>query len=169
MFVSSTHRRNNPRFYFYNDKEVPTGNFSERELIHSYECVDNPKGTSAYKNFSIMSTGKNFVNNSEYANISTRRSAKTTQSNRTQIGFKPQNHQNSRGKIHKVTPLIEEPILKATNQYAEIVSKAFFEFLQDEVKHSSTYADNQFKDKVNAARLLFPNERKNLKNYLKTL
>lgn len=92
-------------------------------------------------------------------------SATTVQSNRTQIGFKSQ---NSRSEKHKVTPLIEEPV-KAINQYAEIVSKAFFEFLQDEAKGAPHYADAKLNDKINAARLLFPDDRKNLKQYFNNI
>lgn len=71
MFVSSTHRRNTIRFIFYYDKSVPTGIVAEREIIHSYECVDNPTGTLAYKNFSIMSTEKQVVVDSQEATTTT--------------------------------------------------------------------------------------------------
>lgn len=107
----------------------------------------------------------NFNTSNDSTRISTPNSATTVQSNRTQIGFKPQ---NPRGKKHKVTQLTQEPA-KETNQYLEIVSKAFFEFLQDEAENVAVRADANFKDKINAARLLFSDDRKNLKQYLNNI
>lgn len=46
----------------YNDKELPMGNNSERIVSQFLELSDNPKGNSAYTNFSTMSEEKNFVN-----------------------------------------------------------------------------------------------------------
>lgn len=164
MFVVTSQLRRNPKQFIY-DKRVPMGIISERGVTPVLDCGVSPTGTLAYKNFFEMTPKKDFVNVSQYANISTPHSAKTVQSNRTQIGFKPQ---NSRGKKHKITQLTQEPV-KETNQYLEIVSKAFFEFLQDEAENVAVRADANFKDKINAARLLFPNDRKNLKQYLNNI
>lgn len=60
MFVSSKRFRKYPKQFFY-DKRVSKGRDCESVLNPFLERLDNPKGTLAYKNISIMSKEKNFV------------------------------------------------------------------------------------------------------------
>jgi hypothetical protein len=55
--------------YFFNDKELPMGNKSERLVYLTLQLFDNPKGNSAYNLFSDMSNRNAIVTVSEYANV----------------------------------------------------------------------------------------------------
>lgn len=101
------------------------------------------------------------VNNSN--SIRTPRSATTAP-----IGFKTQNQvnqlSNSRGKLHKVTQLDEEPIV--SNMYLETLCKAFREFVIEEA-NDICLSEKRFLEKIEAIRLLFPEDKKQLKHLIK--
>ena len=61
MFVKSNSRREIYNNYFFNNKELPKGNKSERLVYLISRLFDNPKGNSAYKNNFDMSNENNFV------------------------------------------------------------------------------------------------------------
>ena len=49
------------KLHFFNDKELPKGNISERFVSQFLELSCNPKGNSAYKLFSTMQEENKFV------------------------------------------------------------------------------------------------------------
>lgn len=61
MFTSSTRVKEKSETLFFYDKSLPMGSISERGVSQFLNCVDNPKGSDAYKKLFAMSTEKNFV------------------------------------------------------------------------------------------------------------
>ena len=61
MFVESYNCREIYNYNFFNNKELPKGNKSERLVYLTLQLYDNPKGNSAYKNIFDMSYENKFV------------------------------------------------------------------------------------------------------------
>lgn len=55
MFVESNNRREIYNYFLLNNKELPTGDNSERLVYLTLRLFDNPKGNSAYTYFFDMS------------------------------------------------------------------------------------------------------------------
>lgn len=60
IFTSTLQFRRNPRL-FIDDKSLPMGSISERDVTSVLNCGVNPKGGGAYKNFFKMTPKKEFV------------------------------------------------------------------------------------------------------------
>ena len=61
MFVSTQKLRRNPKLYFFNDKSLPTGSISERDVTPVLNCWVNPIGQRRIQTFFEMTQKKEFV------------------------------------------------------------------------------------------------------------